>query len=343
MRSKSKPLIITAIVVVAIAAFVYFQSKSTRVTETTQTIEKSSKAVVIAYQTGVDPTKVAQADGDYEKNSQQSINWNKFDTGADVVNALASGDVDIGNIGTSPLAAATSRDLPIEVFFVAAKLGGSEALVVSNKSGIKKPEDLKGKTIAVPFVSTAHYSLLSALKHWNISDADVKIVNLRPPEISAAWERGDIDATYVWEPALSKASATGKILTDSKQVGEWGAPTFDVWVVRKDFAEKNPEFLKSFVQTSLKQINEYNKDPKAFESNSANISKIAQLTGSNAQDIPLLLSGNNYLNQQQQLELLKTDFAKNIFDTATFLKSQGKVDKVKADYQGNVTAAFIQP
>lgn len=343
MRSKSKPLIITAIVVVAIAAFVYFQSKSTRVTETTQTIEKSSKAVVIAYQTGVDPTKVAQADGDYEKNSQQSINWKKFDTGADVVNALASGDVDIGNIGTSPLAAATSRDLPIEVFFVAAKLGGSEALVVSNKSGIKKPEDLKGKTIAVPFVSTAHYSLLSALKHWNISDADVKIVNLRPPEISAAWERGDIDATYVWEPALSKASATGKILTDSKQVGEWGAPTFDVWVVRKDFAEKNPEFLKSFVQTSLKQINEYNKDPKAFESNSANISKIAQLTGSNVQDIPLLLSGNNYLNQQQQLELLKTDFAKNIFDTATFLKSQGKVDKVKADYQGNVTAAFIQP
>ncbi|TCB66393.1 taurine ABC transporter substrate-binding protein [Acinetobacter sp. ANC 4178] len=343
MRSKSKPLIITAIVVVAIAAFVYFQSKSTRVTETTQTIEQSSKAVVIAYQTGVDPTKVAQADGDYEKNSQQSINWKKFDTGADVVNALASGDVDIGNIGTSPLAAATSRDLPIEVFFVAAKLGGSEALVVSNKSGIKKPEDLKGKTIAVPFVSTAHYSLLSALKHWNISDADVKIVNLRPPEISAAWERGDIDATYVWEPALSKASATGKILTDSKQVGEWGAPTFDVWVVRKDFAEKNPEFLKSFVQTSLKQINEYNKDPKAFESNSANISKIAQLTGSNAQDIPLLLSGNNYLNQQQQLELLKTDFAKNIFDTATFLKSQGKVDKVKADYQGNVTAAFIQP
>ena len=343
MRSKSKPLIITAIVVVAIAAFVYFQSKSTRVTETAQTIEQSSKAVVIAYQTGVDPTKVAQADGDYEKNSQQSINWKKFDTGADVVNALASGDVDIGNIGTSPLAAATSRDLPIEVFFVAAKLGGSEALVVSNKSGIKKPEDLKGKTIAVPFVSTAHYSLLSALKHWNISDADVKIVNLRPPEISAAWERGDIDATYVWEPALSKASATGKILTDSKQVGEWGAPTFDVWVVRKDFAEKNPEFLKSFVQTSLKQINEYNKDPKAFESNSANISKIAQLTGSNAQDIPLLLSGNNYLNQQQQLELLKTDFAKNIFDTATFLKSQGKVDKVKADYQGNVTAAFIQP
>lgn len=35
-----------------------------------------------------------------------------------------------------------------------------------NGSGIDKPEDLIGKTIATPFVSTSHYSLLGALKHW---------------------------------------------------------------------------------------------------------------------------------------------------------------------------------
>ncbi|WP_219636024.1 ABC transporter substrate-binding protein [Streptococcus agalactiae] len=49
------------------------------------------------------------------------------------------------------------------------------------KSGIKTPQDLIGKTIAVPFVSTTHYSLLSALKHWNIPEDKVKIINLRPP------------------------------------------------------------------------------------------------------------------------------------------------------------------
>lgn len=88
----------------------------------------------------------------------------------------------------------------------------------------------------------------------NIPEDKVKIINLRPPEISAAWERGDIDAAYVWEPALSKAKASGTVLTDSKQVGEWGAPTYDLWVVRKDFAEKNPDFLKAFVQTTLEQL-----------------------------------------------------------------------------------------
>ena len=203
MSNKSKPLIITAIVIAAVAAFIYFQNKTSAPETAAHAAAKAQPAVVIAYQTGVDPSKVAQANGDYEKASQQPIQWKKFDTGADVVNALASGDVDIGNIGTSPLAAAASRNLPIEVFFIASKLGGSEALAVSSRSGIQNPQDLIGKTVAVPFVSTAHYSLLSALKHWNISDSQVKIINLRPPEISAAWERGDIDAAYVWEPALS--------------------------------------------------------------------------------------------------------------------------------------------
>ena len=344
MSKSSKPLIITTIVIVAIVAFIYLQKNKNVTPEAASTsTQKSDSAVVIAYQTGVDPSKVAQANGEYEKESQQAITWKKFDTGADVVNALASGDVDIGNIGTSPFAAAASRNLPIDVFFIAAKLGASEALIVRNQANIQKPQDLINKTIAVPFVSTAHYSLLSALKHWNIAESQVKIINLRPPEISAAWERGDIDAAYVWEPALSKAKSTGHVLTDSKQVGEWGAPTYDVWVVRKEFAEKNPQFLKAFVQTSLKQIDRYNQAPEKFQQDAENIKKISSLTGSDPKDIALLLSGNIYLNQQQQAQRLQQEFAKNIFDTATFLKAQGKVDQVKQSYQDNINPKFVQP
>ena len=161
----------------------------------------------------------------------------KFDAGSDVVNALASGDVVLGNIGSSPLAAAASRNLPIEVFLITSKLGASEALVVSNKSGIKTPQDLIGKTIAVPFVSTTHYSLLSALKHWNIPEDKVKLLTCVHLKFQLL---GNVVILMLpmWEPALSKAKASGTVLTDSKQVGEWGAPTYDLWVVRKDFAEK---------------------------------------------------------------------------------------------------------
>ena len=97
------------------------------------------------------------------------------------------------------------------------------------------------------------------------------------------------------------------------------------------------------MRTSLKQIESYNQDPKAFEQNTDNIQKIAQLTGSDAKDIPLLLSGNIYLGRQQQQATLSGEFAENIFDTATFLRSQGKVDQVKPNYQANVTTQFLQP
>ena len=107
----------------------------------------------------------------------------------------------IGNIGSSPLAVAASQQVPIEVFLLASKLGNSEALVV--KKSITKPEDLIGKRIAVPFISTTHYSLLSALKHWGIKPG-VQIINLQPPAIIAARQRGDIDGAYVWAPAVNE-------------------------------------------------------------------------------------------------------------------------------------------
>jgi taurine transport system substrate-binding protein len=49
----------------------------------------------------------------------------------------------------------------------------------------------------------------------------VEIVNLQPPAIIAAWQRGDIDGAYVWAPAVNALEKDGKVLTDSSQVGEW--------------------------------------------------------------------------------------------------------------------------
>ena len=103
--------------------------------------------VTVAYQTSAEPAKVAQADNTFAKASGANVDWRKFDSGASVVRALASGDVQIGNIGSSPLAVAASQQVPIEVFLLASQLGNSEALVV--KKNITKPEDLIGKKIVL--------------------------------------------------------------------------------------------------------------------------------------------------------------------------------------------------
>ncbi len=73
----------------------------------------------------------------------------------------------------------------------------------------------------------------------------MEIVNLQPPADYRCLAAGDIDDAYVWAPAVNALEKDGKVLTDSEQVGQWGAPTLDVWVVRKDFAEKHPEGRES--------------------------------------------------------------------------------------------------
>lgn len=88
----------------AALAFIAFQAQAVNVT--------------VAYQTSAEPAKVAQADNTFAKESGATVDWRKFDSGASIVRALASGDVQIGNLGSSPLAVAASQQVPIEVFLL---------------------------------------------------------------------------------------------------------------------------------------------------------------------------------------------------------------------------------
>lgn len=296
--------------------------------------------VTVAYQTSAEPAKVAQADNTFAKDSGAKVEWRKFDSGASVVRALASGDVQIGNIGSSPLAVAASQNVPIEVFLLASQLGNSEALVV--KKGISSPKDLIGKRIAVPFISTTHYSLLAALKHWGIKPGQVEILNLQPPAIIAAWQRGDIDGAYVWAPAVNELEKDGTVLTDSAQVGKWGAPTLDVWVVRKDFAQLHPEVVEAFAKSALAAQKSYIDNPDVWLKQPDNLSKLSRLSGVPESDVPVLVKGNTYLTANQQTEQLSGPVNKAIVDTAQFLKAQGKVPSVETDYSQFVTDRFVK-
>ncbi|WP_237680762.1 taurine ABC transporter substrate-binding protein [[Erwinia] mediterraneensis] len=297
--------------------------------------------VTVAYQTSAEPAKVAQADNTFASESGATVDWRKFDSGSGVLRALASGDVQIGNIGSSPLAVAAAQQLPIEAFLLASQLGNSEALVV--KKTIQLPQDLVGKRIAVPFISTTHYSLLAALKHWGIKANQVQLVNLQPPAIIAAWQRGDIDGAYVWAPAVNELEKEGKVLTDSSQVASWGAPTLDVWVVRKDFARQHPEVVTAFVRSTLAAQQAYLDNPQQWLTQPDNLSKLSRLSGVPEAQVPGLVKGNTYLTAQQQIAQLGQPVNQAIVDTARFLQEQGKVPQAATDYSDYVTSRFVEP
>ncbi|UVC06926.1 taurine ABC transporter substrate-binding protein [Rhizobium sp. TH2] len=297
--------------------------------------------VNIAYQPIVEPSRVPQADGAYEKAFDAKVNWQKFDSGADVIAALASGSIDIGYVGSSPLAAGASRELQFETVYVVGLISEAEALAVK---GITKPEELVGKKIATPFVSTAHYSLLTALKHWNIDPKSVEILNLRPPEIAAAWERGDLDGAYVWDPVLSQIKKSATVLADSKNVADWGGPTFDAWIVSKKFASEHPDLVAQFVKVTGAAYASYRAKPEAWDAASPEAAKIAKLTGAKVEEVPALLKGYYFptLEEQASADFLGGKTIDAVTKTSAFLLEQGKIPAVLSDYSPYVSAKWAE-
>ncbi len=196
----------------------------------------ADKEVTIGYQLVYNPWKASIVDGTFEKETGYKIKWRKFDSGSKVINAMASGDVHIALAGSSPIAAGVSRGLDIQIVWIFEDIASAEALVVRNGSGIMSPQDLKGKKLGVPFVSTTHFHTLFALEQFGINPKDVKILNMQPNAIAAAWERKDIDAAFVWDPALGRIKKTGKVLITSGTLSTWGKATFDGCVANKTWA-----------------------------------------------------------------------------------------------------------
>jgi taurine transport system substrate-binding protein len=194
-----------------------------------------------------------------------NIKWTKFDSGADVNTAFIAKELDFGALGSSPVARGLSAPLniPYKVAFVLDVAGDNEALVVRNGTGVNTIAELKGKRIATPFASTAHYSVLAALAQNGLSPSDVQLVDLQPQAILAAWERGDIDAAYTWLPTLDELRKTGKDLITSKQLAKDGKPTLDLGAVSDEFAGAHPEVVDIWRQQEARALELIHDDPAA--------------------------------------------------------------------------------
>src|SRR5215216_2695177 len=111
-----------------------------------------TKEVTFAHQDMLDPYRAMIDSGEIEKATGYKINWRKFGGGGDVIRAMASGDIQIGEVGSSPAAAAASQGLDVQVFWILDDIANAEQLVARNGSGVNAIKDLKGKKVAVPYV-----------------------------------------------------------------------------------------------------------------------------------------------------------------------------------------------
>ncbi len=306
-----------------------------------------AKEVTIGYQDMVVPYRVAQEAKEIEKATGYKISWKQFGGGGEVIKAMASGAVQIGEVGSAGIAAAVSRGEPLELFWILDDIGDAEALVAKKGSGINSVADLKGKKIAVPFNSTTHFHTIAALEQAKVNPAEVGILNMRPPEVRAAWQRGDIQATFIWNPVLAEVKKDGKVITSSGKISaQTGKATFDGYVVHRDWAKANRDFMVKFVKILAAADENYRKNRAKYTKDSPEIKAIAKWSGAKAEDVPNSIALYQYptLKDQATKWLAGKDAlaAKALAATAAFQLSQKQIEKTLPDYSVAVNASFVQ-
>ena len=303
-----------------------------------------TKEVTFAHQDMLVPLRLVMESGEVEKATGYKINWRMFSGGGDVIRAMASGDVQMGETGSSPLTAAASQGQDIKLFWISADIADAEALIARNGSGINSIKDLAGKKVATPFVSTAHYQLMAGMKMEGVDTKTVNVMNMRPPEIAAAWERGDIDATFIWDPVLSKIKASGKTIATSGSIGKKGAPTFEGIVVNGKWAAANEGFMVAFVKALNRANEEYKAGGKGWTLDSPQTKAMAKWTKADPKDVGPAMKLYTFPTFAEQLSpaWLGGGAAKAMAGTAVFLKEQGRVQEVKPDYSAFVTTTYVQ-
>lgn len=265
------------------------------------------------------------------------IEWNLFASGGDVNQAVLAGSVDIGLVGSSPASRGLSSGIEYRVPWIFDVIGDAEALVA--KEGIATIADLKGKTVATPFASTGHFSLLAALAGAGLSESDVNIIDAEPDAIYAGWVAGQIDAAYVWNPNLAKLKEEGgTVLVSSAELAAEGKTTYDLAVVTNDFADSYPAAVELWIAQQDKAVKLIAEDlAAAADAVAIELNVTPEEAADQLGDLVFLDAA-----EQISAENLGGGLATNLFAAAQFNLEQGQIESVQdeAAYAAGVDATF---
>lgn len=188
---------------------------------------------------------VADQQGLYEEKNI-SVELVQFNNGGDLMTAMASGDVDVGYVGISPVLSSVAAGVPAKVIS-AAQVEGS-GIVVTDDSGISSGSDLAGKTIATPGEASIQHVLLSYyLKQNGLSLDDINESAMKVPSINDALKTNNIPGAITFQPYVSIAEANDNIevLADSSEILP-GHPCCVV-VASEDFLNNNEDTAKEII------------------------------------------------------------------------------------------------
>lgn len=256
-----------------------------------------------------------------------------FSFGVDTVNAILTGQVDVGVANDFALLSRLSTGKLKILSYV--QSADPEASKIVARDGITSPEQLDGKSFGVARATVGEYQTTVLLNHYHIKNAK-KVELSSNAEIVAAFQRGDVQAGIFSGNALNQALAVnGAKVIGTLKDADLSARAF--LVSSSDYAKKNPKVLGNLLKSVSQALTWTNKNKEQAASilaTSLTAPKDATLTELKGYSFELRLSTADV----QDLKDINDYAAKNNLYTTSFkLADQIDTSPLKSVLPGKLT------
>jgi ABC-type nitrate/sulfonate/bicarbonate transport system substrate-binding protein len=244
--------------VVAMSLGLAVASGSAKTTSTTKSTTPTKLAVLpwaAAFGTNNAVTILGLEDGLFASAGLR-VNIDQQETGTEVVDQVAAGQIPIGTMGGSVALEARAQGLPIEIIAlndgnaVAKTYSDEVGCVAGPHSGIpaNDPGAMSGKSVGVPTGSGPEFYLDAMLKDNGVAVSSVHQVNVAPTNMISALQAGSVDAVCFGEPTETEAleDVAGSVLIHEGSLAGWNDD--GVLVANINWAKAHPKELEAFLK-----------------------------------------------------------------------------------------------
>jgi len=184
------------------------------------------------------PVDVAWQQG-YFSREGLAVTMRKYPYGLIALQALLEGKADFATVAETPIMLAIMKGEKLSIIATIQSSKKNNAIIARRDLGINTPRDLKGRRMAATFGTISEFFMDGFLALNGISRSEMKVVDLKPEEMSVALASGEIDAASTWTPPLmamqKKLGGRGIIFYNEEMYSQ----TISI-VAKREFIHANP-------------------------------------------------------------------------------------------------------
>lgn len=190
--------------------------------------------------------EIAKVGGFFEEQFEPlgiTVNYTQLGTSSQMLEGIASGDLDFTDIGYSALPTGGAARVDFTLVGQASEGGGD--VILAPSGGAENISDLVGKTVASSKSSSGWALLVRALDAEGLGTEDIELIDLKPDEAQNAFLTGQIDAWATWSGNTNDAisDANSQTVITGEDLGLIPGAI----IARGELANGAPEVVTAFL------------------------------------------------------------------------------------------------